>query len=241
VVRVLNAMRSLWDPDDEYSRYHFLRQSQTHPDVLLRPAGSGEDREILMGIELKGWYLLAKEGVPSLRFTATRAACASQDLVVVVPWALSNVISGTPVVFPPWIEQARYCADMRNYYWQVLRLRSNPDANPDIRIATGAEPYPVKSDEIADKPASDSGRNFGRLARTGVMDEHIARALDTPLCGIAVRFWQEFLNAFKEHADADAICAAMARLKKRIAPHDRRRAALEAVVRGLLDLIGEED
>jgi hypothetical protein len=66
VVRTLNHMRPIWDPNGKYNLYHFQRQGQTFPDVLLRKRENGE--EILMGIELKGWYLLAKEGEPSYGF-----------------------------------------------------------------------------------------------------------------------------------------------------------------------------
>ncbi|WP_447859617.1 zinc ribbon domain-containing protein [Nitrospira calida] len=73
-----------------------------------------------MGIELKGWYLLAKEAEPSLRFQVTAAACAQRDLIVVVPWVLGNVISGSPILFEPFIESAKYAADYRNYHWQYI-------------------------------------------------------------------------------------------------------------------------
>ncbi|HTU91770.1 MAG TPA: hypothetical protein VMF69_16935 [Gemmataceae bacterium] len=76
VVRTLNLIRSTWDADGRYALYSFVRRPQTFPDVRLRKA-SGD--ETLMGVELKGWYLLAKEGEPSLRFQATAAACAKQD------------------------------------------------------------------------------------------------------------------------------------------------------------------
>ena len=42
---------------------------------------------ILLGIELKGWHLLAKETEPSFRFLATPQACARADLFVVYPLA----------------------------------------------------------------------------------------------------------------------------------------------------------
>jgi len=71
VVHTLNRMRSIWDPDDEWVGYRFERQSQTFPDVRLVRRGAGQ-HDIAMGIELKGWYLLSKEGVPSLRFQTTR-------------------------------------------------------------------------------------------------------------------------------------------------------------------------
>ena len=96
VVHTLNKMRSIWDPDEEWVGYRFERQSQTFPDVRLVRRGTGES-DIAMGIELKGWYLLSKEGVPSLRFPTTPAACSPFDLIAVVPWHLSN---GYPEL--PW-------------------------------------------------------------------------------------------------------------------------------------------
>ena len=120
VVATLNGMRSVWDPDDHYALYGFVRQSQTFPDVLLRRTDRlGRSRfGASWAIELKGWYLLSKEGVPSFRYSVTPAACNPQDLLVVVPWALSNVIGGSPRAFPPYVESARYAAEYRNYHWQ---------------------------------------------------------------------------------------------------------------------------
>src|SRR5580658_3324860 len=65
VVRTLNLIRRTWDPDGRYALYSFVRQPQTFPDVRLKKVGS---EETLLGLELKGWYLLAKEAEPSLRF-----------------------------------------------------------------------------------------------------------------------------------------------------------------------------
>src|SRR5438477_12660111 len=103
VVRTLNSLRSVWDPDKNYQNYAFERQAQVFPDVILRRK-TGGDHDILMGIELKGWYLLAKEGAPSYRFQVTAAACNPWDLIVVIPWSLSNVLAGSPVTFTPWID-----------------------------------------------------------------------------------------------------------------------------------------
>ena len=112
-----------------------------------------------MGIELKGWYLLAKEAEPSLRFQVTPAACATQDLIVVVPWVLSNVISGSPILFEPFIESARFAAEYRNYHWQHVRQTAQDSS---IEIAPHARPYPSKSDPISDRAVADGGGNFGR-------------------------------------------------------------------------------
>src|SRR5437879_2834448 len=64
VVQALNAIRRVWDPDQDYALYRWVRQSQTFPDVLLRRSGPGDGPEVIMGIELKGWYALAKEKEP---------------------------------------------------------------------------------------------------------------------------------------------------------------------------------
>ena len=89
VTASLNDLRSVLDPDNQYSLYGFERQPQTFPDVVLRSSGPDITPQIIMGIELKGWYILAKEREPSFRYKVTPAACAPADLLVVVPWTLS--------------------------------------------------------------------------------------------------------------------------------------------------------
>lgn len=210
VVRTLNQSRSTWDPDGQYALYSFVRQAQTFPDVLLRRSSDGN---VLLGIELKGWYLLAKEREPSLRFQVTEAACADQDLVVVVPWALSNVISGSPVVFEPFVKSAKAAARHRNYYWQNER-KTNLDSR--IEIPEGISPYPSKSEQILDRPVADGGRNFGRLARTGLMDAYVQKLNDVLLCGIKTIYWQDFLRAFQEGTSETDARSALQRLREKV-------------------------
>ena len=66
MVKILNDLRSVWDPDSQYQTYAFVRQPQTFPDVVLRQIDNGE--QVLLGIELKGWYLLAKDHLSIHRF-----------------------------------------------------------------------------------------------------------------------------------------------------------------------------
>ena len=193
VVATLNRMRPVWDPDERYQRFSFQRQAQVFPDVLLKADRNGQ--EIILGIELKGWYLLAKEKEPNFRFTTTPSACADADLMVVVPWVLSNVLSGTPVTLKPFVTQARYAAEYRNYWWTEIRQTrsdSSITAPPEARL------YPSKSAPVADRPANDRGGNFGRLARTGLMDEYIQEILDVRLSGIPARDWIDFLRRFEQ-------------------------------------------
>lgn len=237
VVRTLNLVRNTWDPEEKYALYTFVRQSQTFPDVLLRKTSTDE---ILMGIELKGWYLLAKEAEPSLRFQATPAACAQRDLIVVVPWALSNVISGSPVLFEPFVESARYAAEYRNYHWQHIR-ETKQDTR--IRIPESVRPYPSKGNQILDKPHYDNGGNFGRLARTGMMDSYMQKIDETQLCGIRTTYWRQFLKAFQESTTDAKARLAVERLRQRVQqtttiPAPKAQAALAIIteLERLLDM-----
>ena len=193
VVATLNRMRPVWDPEERYQRFFFYRQAQVFPDVLLKADRNGQ--EIILGIELKGWYLLAKEEMPNFRFQVTASACADADLIVVVPWALSNVLSGVPVTYKPFVTQARYAAEYRNHWWAKVRWTRS---DVSIAIPEGVNPYPAKSDPVTDRPARDGGGNFGRLARIGIMDDYIAESLDIPLAGIPARNWIEFLKQFEQ-------------------------------------------
>ena len=187
-VRTLNNLRNLWDPNGTYEDYVFVRQPSSFPDVLLKHQFTGE---IIMGIELKSWYLLSKEGEPSFRYTVTPNACADQDLLVVVPWVLSNVISGRPIVFKPFIISARYAAEYRNYWWQHVR-ETNEDRT--IISPSNVSPYPPGRDFIDDKPKEDKGKNFGRLARTGIMDEWVRSFDEIKILGIKVKDWRDFFK-----------------------------------------------
>lgn len=186
VVATLNTLRPVWDPDKEYQTYGFVRQTQTFPDVILRRKTNGQD--ILLGIELKGWYILAKEGMPSFRFTVTPSACNPWDLIVVVPWTLSNILAGSPIVYPVFIDIARYTAEQRNYYWRYERRPSG-----EVILASGATPYPIKSDKIQDRPKVPDG-NFGRLARYGIMEEFKEATMETPVRGIPASEWLSFFK-----------------------------------------------
>ncbi|MBV9850116.1 MAG: hypothetical protein JO250_10625 [Armatimonadetes bacterium] len=195
VVEALNAIRGSWDPEQKYAAYSFVRQAQRFPDVILRTAAAGTEPAILMGIELKGWYVLAKEREPSFRYRASPQVCAPADLLVVYPWALSSVISGSPQLYPPFVTGARYAAEYRNYWWQHVKEGGARNA---LRLSTVDHYYPAKSEPISDVAVHDDGGNFGRFARTGIMDEYRERLFREELSGIPLSAWQKFLSAFSE-------------------------------------------
>lgn len=208
VVNALNAKRELWDPDDEWQGYVFERQSQTFPDVRLVKKNFGTSPDVAIGIELKGWFLMAKEGKPSFRFTTSADACADHDLLVVVPWYLDNVLAGRPVVAQPYVVSAKLAAKFRNYYWTYSRYVRNPNEDRSITTPSSAIPYPTKDVEIADIPAHDPGHNFGRVARSpGLMKPWIDEINQTLVLGIRIEDWYKFLKTHTDNADLEQVSA----------------------------------
>ncbi len=204
VVAALNDLRKSWDPDEKYPMHQFVRSAQRFPDVTLRSMVLGDPAPPLLGIELKGWYVLSKEGEPSGRYKVTPAACAPQDLVVVVPWALTNALSGTPRLFAPYIESARYVAEYRNWWWQ--HKRGARTARTGIASPRDATPYPArKADKILDVPESDSSGNFGRIPRLGILNNYVAKLMQETLLGIPLWAWLEFLKPFAGEAQEEDI------------------------------------
>ncbi len=215
VIASLNLLRAVWDAGQKYSLYSFERQPQTFPDVVLRTSAPDVEQKVLMGIELKGWYVLAKEREPSFRYKVTPAVCAPADLLVVVPWVLSNVISGSPKVFSPYVIGARQAAEIRNWYWKHARVGHG---NKDITLSAVNTYYPSKSDMIADRPASDSSGNFGRFARTREMDGYIQELFEDTLSGIPLWAWQKFLALFTESQGTEDVQRGLDILERRIVP-----------------------
>lgn len=203
-VATLNATRAVWDPAGKWADYEFRRYAESFPDVRLeRNAGD----QPLIGIELKGWYLLAKEEVPSFRFKAAANAMTVWDLIAVFPWSLSNVISGKPILGAPYIEQAKYAADLRTYYWEHRSANAKPVEHPDTH------PYPEPGSSYSDIVHDDRGGNFGRIARVqGLMDNWVSETMKTSLAGIEARWWVRFLKLFDERNDEEAIRARFERL-----------------------------
>lgn len=175
-VMLLNSLRSIWDPQGKWADEEFRRYPESFPDVRL--VGSNKDDSPLIGIELKGWYLLSKESEPSLRYKASADAVTEWDLICCVPWGLSNVLSGKPVVYEPYVEQAKFASDMRTYYWNHRR-GDNSKRDCGIHHPETA-PYPKPGTQYVDVPNQDGGGNFGRIARVdGLMANWVDESMDT--------------------------------------------------------------
>ncbi|MFZ3141035.1 hypothetical protein [Polaromonas sp.] len=206
VVNGLNSLREVWDADGCYALYRFERQSQAFPDVRLVTDAPGET-PIIMGIELKGWFAVSKEGEPTFRYKVTPNACAPADLLVVYPWVLSDVVAGSPKLLRPFVGEARYAAELRNHYWQTMRSQNG--GNAGVTPATHQTPYPVgKIDQCADRADDDGGGNFGRIARYGLLDDFVAAVKKQEVSGIPVLAWLTFFKLFSDGSrDLDSVVA----------------------------------
>jgi len=194
-----------------------------------------------LGIELKSWYLLAKEGEPSFRFQVTPSVCAKQDMIVVIPWALNNVISGYPKIFSPYVELAKYAAEYRNYWWKCIRKTK---LITEIVSPQNVSPYPQKIDKISDIPISDGGNNFGRFARTGIMESYLEKAKRESLCGISAEHWLNFFKIFQEEKDEESINTELRRLRSLLTGEDHEGEshlidALEKILSGVEVLLNQ--
>lgn len=65
---------------------------------------------------------------------------------------------------------------------------------------------------IADKPENDKGNNFGRIARTKIMDAYMKSLYRQPLSGIPLEAWQKFFTIFSEERTEQAISNEVDRL-----------------------------
>lgn len=229
VVESLNELRELWDPENRYQIYSFVRQSQVFPDVRLQTTAPGVDEadRVLMGIELKGWFILAKEGEPSFRYKAAPMACAPQDLMVVYPWTLDEILSGSPKLLRPFVVEARYAAEQRNYYWE--NLRTTKGARAAVTPALHQTPYPNKGDKFNDEPVADQGKNFGRVARSRIMDDFITALMLQPLSGVPARYWQAFLKIFAEGIQEANVERALATLRAQAEASGDTGITIEAI------------
>jgi len=185
-VRGVNEQRHQWD-DGKYANYRFVRQTGSFPDVLLQ--NRDYPYNVIFGIELKGWYIFAKEGVPCFRYKISPSCCHPADFVAVVPWYLENIENGKFVTLPPYTEMAKYAAQYRNYHW----MTRSTDSSTEIVSPTKAIWHPKHNERVSDKPVYDGGNNFGRFARSGVMDEWLKTFDETKIKDKTVAEWRKIL------------------------------------------------
>ena len=202
VVQFLNSHRFLWD-DGKWNEYHFIRSSESFPDVRLVKVN--QPNNIVLGIELKSWFILSKEGEPSFRYKTASEACDQGDLLCIIPWYLSDAVCGNPILLSPWVFSAKAAAEATKRYWLYERQTEKPFTlkERELEVPTDCKPYMLNArDKTNYKPANDGGNNFGRLARTGIMTNFVEETLQTDILGIPANNWRLFLKA---HTDSHSL------------------------------------
>lgn len=202
VVQFLNSHRPLWD-DGKWNEYHFIRSSESFPDVRLVKVN--QPNNIVLGIELKSWFILSKEGEPSFRYKTASEACDQGDLLCIIPWYLSDAVCGNPILLSPWVFSAKAAAEATKRYWLYERQTDKPFTlkERELEVPTDCKPYMLNArDKTNYKPANDGGNNFGRLARTGIMTNFVEETLQTDILGIPANNWRLFLKA---HTDSHSL------------------------------------
>lgn len=202
VVLFLNSHRHLWD-DGDWNAYHFIRSNESFPDVRL--VKTNDQHSVALGIELKSWFILSKEGEPSFRYRTASEACDTGDLLCIIPWYLSDAVCGNPVLASPWVFSAKAAAEAMKRYWIYERQTEKPLTLHERRLEVpdGVRPYMENArDKTNYKPFNDGGNNFGRLARTGIMSEFVNETLMTDILGIPANNWRLFLKA---HTDSNSL------------------------------------
>lgn len=213
LVELLNKTRNIWDLNNYYSNFYFLRQAQTFPDVLLIDVSN--PKNVLLGIELKAWYVLSKEGEPSFRFKIDPDACSEADLLVVFPWLLSDVTVGRPKLLPPYIELAKYVAESRNFYWQENRKKEGKNGEikrPELQYR---RPFPLAKQNASDQAIDDKGGNFGRIARSGqgnLMETYLSEIRNIEWLGIKLKYWIQILKTLAEGRDEQTIESSLSKV-----------------------------
>ncbi|SHK20436.1 hypothetical protein [Fibrobacter sp. UWH4] len=204
VVLFLNTHRPLWD-DGNWEEYHFIRSNESFPDVRLVAKNGNENPKL--GIELKSWFILSKEGEPSFRYATASEACDAGDLLCIIPWYLSNAVCGKPILTNPWVYSAKAASEAMKRYWLFERNTPEPMTLDERGVDTpkSIKPYMLNArDKTNYKPRSDGGKNFGRLARTGIMSQFVEETLKTDILGIPADNWRRFLKA---HTDSKSLKA----------------------------------
>lgn len=203
VVAFLNQHRQLWD-DGDWKGFHFIRSNESFPDVRL--VNVSDSKNIILGIELKSWFILSKEGEPSFRYRTASEACDKGDLLCIVPWYLSDAVCGNPVLMSPWVFSAKAAAEVTKRHWVYLRQCNTPKSLSKRglkELSKDIKPYMENArDKTNYEPIEDGGNNFGRLARTGIMDNFVKETLMTDILGIPADNWRLFLKA---HTDAGTL------------------------------------
>ena len=117
----LNTNRDVWCVNMEFNDYKFATKKKGYPDIVFRNNKCG----YIAGVEVKAWNILATV-YPANDWG--KIMCAQEtdnenDILVMVPWFLEEVIRGKIVTLNPFVMKAQ----------EVCALIKNEDFAPQFR------------------------------------------------------------------------------------------------------------
>lgn len=91
----------------------FYRNSSQFPDLFLI---DNSTKEILLSIELKSWFVFSGDEITA-RFHTSPDAIPEGSLLIIYPWTLNKIISGSPLLLMPHVTDAKELARKRDTTW----------------------------------------------------------------------------------------------------------------------------
>jgi len=91
----------------------FYRNSSQFPDLFLI---DNNTKSILLSIELKSWFVFSGDEITA-RFHTSPDAIPDGSLLIIYPWLLDRIISGSPLLLAPHIADAKELALKRDSAW----------------------------------------------------------------------------------------------------------------------------
>jgi hypothetical protein len=106
-----NAAYEKWSKQDQ--NLQFARNTVQFPDLLLVDE---EKDECFLHVEVKSWYIFASDPITA-RFHTAPEYIKDDCLLVVFPWYMTEIVSGTPKLLSPLVGSAKELAERRDQVW----------------------------------------------------------------------------------------------------------------------------
>ncbi|WP_293913164.1 hypothetical protein [Deinococcus sp.] len=215
LIQILNSTRFkiLWYPLihwNNLSRLKFIRNTVQFPDIHLIDT---LDNTILLSIESKTWFLFSGDDITA-RFHVSPTYIKNDTLIVIFPWVMSKLISGSPIMYEPYICNARELAELRDKTWGAGGLKAFRKGLPfdsnRVRFASVDHLFESKVNNHNIKSSGYQSKiigglvvweiethNFGKIWR--IYDEKInkiykEKAFSNKLLGRTIKDWRRELG-----------------------------------------------
>ncbi len=199
-----SALKSSWTTDPNLE---FVRNAVQFPDLYLVDR---QHKRFLLSIEIKSWFVFAIDDITA-RFEAAPNLIRDDSLLVLFPWCMTKLISGTPKLLEPYIGNARALAQRRDNIWLAGGVREfnqgNVSAARRIELPPTAEAALNKTKtksvayQLKGTVFEKESDNFGKIWR--IYDSQIntifyPKTLQNQVLGKSIAQWRNQLGIDKK-------------------------------------------